>query len=234
MAQNDLSISVTRRKVLLFILHLLMKLLLRCEITGLENVPLTGPLIVIINHIAFLDPVIVQGGFPRVGTPMAKVEAFELPVLGLFVKMYGAIPVRRGEGDMYAVKCALRVLRSGGVVLLAPEGTRSPTYQMQPGKDGAAMLALRSGAPILPVGVTGAHRIKAHWLKLKRSPVHLSVGQPFRLQAPTDHRRVSRTEMTAMTNEIMYRLAVQLPYEYRGVYSNVEEATGSYLVPEEI
>lgn len=213
---------------------MLMRLILRYEITGHENIPTTGPVIIIINHIAFLDPVMVFGSVPRRVVPMAKSEAFDLPFWGLFVKVYGTIPVHRGEGDMSAIKHALRFLKRGEMILMAPEGTRSRTHQMQPARDGASLLALRSGAPVVPIGVTGTHRVKEHWLRLKRPPIHLSVGKPFRVQPPSSgNGRFSREEMSAITQEAMYRLATQLPPEFRGVYGNREAISEAYLVPVE-
>lgn len=221
------------RKFLLGLLRLLMRWLLRFEITGVERVPLTGPVVVVINHIAFLDPVLVLGCVPRRVVPMAKIEVAKSPVWGQVINLYGSIPVRRGQLDLRAFKDALRILKQGGLVLLAPEGTRSRTHQLQPARDGAVMLALRSQATIVPVGVTGTHRIKEHWLKFKRPPVRMRVGAPFRLQPSNScaGRRPSRREISVMTREIMYRLAALLPPEYRGVYSNLDEATGTYLAP---
>lgn len=208
-----------------------MKLLLRLELTGLENIPATGPVIVIINHIAFLDPLMVCGVSPRLVIPLAKKEAFDSLLWRPFLKLYGAIPVQRGEGDTRAVKAALQVLKHNGVILMAPEGTRSPTYQLQPGKDGVTLIALRGEAAIVPIGITGTHRIRAYWAKLKRAPVQLTVGPPFRLHATSAKSRIQRTETAAMTQEIMHRLARQLPPEFRGVYHNLEEATELYLRP---
>lgn len=207
-----------------------MKLAFRFEITGLENIPATGPLVIVINHIAFFDPVLIVGGLPRLAIPMAKVEVLQSRVWGWLLRIYGVIPVRRGEVDMNAVKSALRVLKKGQAILLAPEGTRSPTYQMQPAKDGAVILALRSQALIVPVAITGTHQIKAHWKAFKRPPIHCLVGKPFRLQPSSDNGRPSRSEISAMTEQVMYRLAAQLPPEFRGVYSDVEAATDTHLV----
>lgn len=223
--------NATLRKIMLWLLRLLMRWLLRFEITHIENVPPTGPVVVIINHIAFLDPVIVLGSFPRLVIPMAKQETFELFIFGSLTKTYGTIPVHRGELDLNAIKTALKVLKNDGVVLVAPEGTRSPSYQMQRGKEGAAMLALRSGATIVPIGVTGTHRVKDSWLKLRRAPVRLTVGTPFCLRSPDHQRRANRTELSVMTQEMMYRLAALLPEEFRGVYHNLEETTERYLIP---
>jgi len=122
---------------------------------------------------------------------------------------------------MQSVKSALRILKQGGAVLLAPEGTRSRTYQLQRAKDGAVILALRSNAQILPVGVTGTQRVKTHLLKLKRPPLTFSIGKPFRVEELTSNNsRPSRQEIGTMTTQMMCRLAAQLPPEYRGVYSN--------------
>ena len=229
MAHNDCPDNVdlghpTGRRLQYALMRLLIRLLFRLSIIGLEHVPAAGPVIIIINHIAFLDPVMVCGSFPRRVIPLAKAEAYQSLAWGWLTKIYGTIPVHRGEADMNAIKLALRILRQGGVILMAPEGTRSPAYQLQTVKDGAAILAWRSGAQLLPIGVTGTHRVKAHWLKLKRAPVHLSIGQPFCLQSPGGHNRVSREEMSAMTKQMMYRLAAQLPPEFRGVYSNIKNA----------
>ncbi len=236
MVRNDLSKDVdlgnaAGRWLQYAVLRVLTKLFARFKVTGLENVPATGPVIIIINHIAFLDPVMVFGGFPRRMIPMAKAEAFDSPVWGWFVKVYGTIPVHRGEVDMSAIKSALRILKQGGVILMAPEGTRSPTYQMQPAKDGATILALRSGAQVLPIGVTGTHRVKDYLRKLKRVPIQLSIGRPFWLQSPAGDGRLSREALPIATKQMMYRLAAQLPPEFRGVYSNVEDAQETYLVP---
>ncbi len=207
------------------------KILIRFQAMGLDNIPLSGPVIVVINHIALLDPVIVCGSLPRLATPLAKKEAFDLWIIGFLMRIYGTISIRRGEVDIAAIKAALRVLNNGGLILLAPEGTRSPTRQLQPAKEGAMMLALRSGAAIVPIGVTGTHQLKAHWKKFRRAPVSLSIGKPFYLCPKTKHRRVSRAEMSAMARETMYRLAKQLPKEYRGVYDDLEKATQTYLAP---
>jgi 1-acyl-sn-glycerol-3-phosphate acyltransferase len=201
-----------------------MKLLLRLEVTGLEHVPATGPAIIIINHIAFLDPVMILTLIPRLITPMAKVEVFSIPFWGWISKMYGVIPVRRGEVDLEAMKTALRVLKQGGVILLAPEGTRSPTYQMQPAKDGAVILALRSQAMIIPIGVTGTHQVKSHWLRLRRPLIRLSIGQPFSLSTSSNKRQIPRSEIKELTTQAMNRLASQLPQEFRGVYQGGEES----------
>lgn len=221
--------SPLARKIILFIIRGIMKLLLRFDVSGVDRLPRSGPLIIIINHIAFFDPVVCSR-LPRLLTPIAKKEAFRNPFFAWVMNRYGVIPIARGEVDLHALKSALRVLKQGGTILLAPEGTRSPTGQLQRAKGGATMLALRSGAAVVPVGVTGTDRLQTHWRRGRRAPVCLSVGEAFRLRTTT-RGRVKREEMERITEEVMYRLAAQLPPEYRGIYSDLEAATETAIVP---
>jgi 1-acyl-sn-glycerol-3-phosphate acyltransferase len=230
MPQHYSSKPSLAQKIVVRLLQLLMKLLLRLEASGLENIPATGPVIIVINHIAFLDPLMVCGVSPRLVIPLAKREAFDSLLWRPFLTVYGAIPVQRGEADTRAVRAALKVLKHNGAILMAPEGTRSPTYELQPGKEGAALIALRSEATIVPIGITGTHQIKANLTKLQRAPVRLVVGPPFRLRSTSASGRVARTETAAMTQAIMHRLARQLPPEFRGVYSRLKETTEIFLV----
>ncbi len=218
------------QKTFLIIFRWVIKLLLRLTISGVENLPRSGPLILIINHIAFSDPFICSA-LPRFITPIAKKEAFANPFFRWMMNRYGTIPITRGEADITALKLALRVLKREGTILLAPEGTRSPTHQLQPAKPGAVMLAVRSGAPVVPVGITGTHQLVAHWRRGRRAPVHLALGQPFYIRPATGNGRPQRAEMEQMTAEMMYRLAAQLPPEYRGVYSDLSRATATTLTP---
>jgi len=221
------------QRIFLFLLRVLMKLLLRCEVSNTENVPRSGPVVVIINHVGWLDPLAASGSFPRIVVPMAKQEIFSWFFAGWVMRTYRAIPVKRDGVDAGAVKSALRVLKQGGVLLLAPEGTRSRNCQLQPGKDGAVVLALRTNAAIVPVGVTGTQLVESHWKRLRRAPIRLSIGKPFRLRPSSANGQGRRDDTEAMTREVMYRLARQLPEAWRGVYANAEEATEIYLVSAE-
>lgn len=217
-----------RRKLINVWLRTLYFLLLRLEVSGAENVPLTGPLILMINHIHALDPFIVVGVFPRPVTPMSKIEVFDLPLIGILAQAYGAFPIRRGQVDKRALRQSFRVLQEEGVLLIAPEGTRSPTHSLQWGKEGMALIAVRTGAPIIPVAVTGTEHAGRYWQRLRRAPVHIVIGKPFRLDA--GEKQARRPLLRAMTDEAMYRLAAILPPEYRGVYGNLREATEMHVV----
>jgi hypothetical protein len=98
-------------------------------------------------------------------------------------------------------------------------------------KPGAAMLACRSNAVIVPIGVVGTPQVIAYWVRLRRAPVQVSVGEPFQLQPAVAGPRPGRGDTEAMTQEMMYRLALQLPKAFRGIYEDLEQATGVYLRP---
>ena len=203
--------------------------MLRLTVEGVENIPRQGPVILMINHLSFLDPFVVVASMPRQVTAMSKVENFSIPVWGWIFKLYGAIPVRRGQVDRRALKAALDVLKSDTMLLIAPEGTRSPTHALQKAHDGMAYIAQRSGAAIVPVAIIGTGDFWPHIKRLRRTPVHIRVGQPFYLQA--QERRLDREMLTAMTTEAMYRLAAILPPRYRGVYADLSQATERFVRP---
>jgi len=181
-----------------------------------------------INHIDALDPFIVVGIFPRAVTPMSKIEVFDIPLIGILTRHYGAIPIRRGQVDKQAMNQAYQVLREEGVLLIAPEGTRSSTHTLQQGKEGMALFAARTGATIIPVGITGTEEAGRYWRGLRRVPVRIVMGEPFRLDPGGE--RLRRPLLRAMTDEAMYRLAATLPPAYRGVYGDLDGATQSHII----
>lgn len=130
---------------------------------------------------------------------------------------------------MPAIRASLHVLQLGRGLLMAPEGTRSKTRTLQEGRDGMAMIALRAGVPIVPVAVSGAENFKHNWKRLRRTPARIVFGPAFCFRFQPDVRR--REQMCQMTREAMYRLAALLPPEYRGVYSDLDNATSRFLAP---
>lgn len=189
---------------------------LKLTVEGVERVPLTGPLIVAINHTSFIDPMLVGAYAPRAVTMMAKQEAFHTPIVKWFVMRYGAFPIQRGEVDRTALKKALDVLRDGGALLMAPEGTRSLDGQLQPGRDGLALIAVRAKASVLPFAIAGAQHVSKNLKTLKRTPVQIHIGHPFQFEAHDG--KASRETLTAMTDQLMLRLAALLPLDQRGIY----------------
>lgn len=209
-------------------MRILFKILLKVEVVGLENVPSEGPLILMITHTNFLDPVLAGGLMPREMVMMSKVENFWHPILGILVRLYGAFPVRRGEVDRQAIQCSLEVLNSSEVLLMAPEGTRSGHGRLQKGHDGITYIALRANTPpILPMAIIGGEHFWASISKLRRTPIKIVIGKVFCFSPAQGGGE--RATMSKMTEEAMFQLASLLPPERRGFYSDLDLATEEHL-----
>ncbi len=198
------------------------------RVEGIENIPTTGPAILMINHVSFADSLIVLNATPRNIIPMAKIEVYNYPVIGLFPKLWGVIPVRREEVDRRAIQQTLEVLRAGEIVLVAPEGTRGNALKQ--GKVGVAYMAARTGAPIVPVAIEGSKDFPAiRFSKAWRQPgATIHFGRPFRFKEI--YRQAGHDTLRRMTDEALYILAAMLPPELRGVYADLSQATQETLM----
>jgi 1-acyl-sn-glycerol-3-phosphate acyltransferase len=186
----------------------------RYEIVGVEHVPAEGPLIVVANHLNNADPPLLGAAIPRRIRFMAKQELFETKA-GVFYRWFGAFPVRRFEADLAALRQAQGTLKEGGVLGMFPEGHRSHGDGMGPPHPGTALIALRTGAPLLPVGITGTEAIRTPMVLLRNPRIRVVIGEPFQLPVT---RRISSAQVEAGTDEIMHRIAALLPSRYRGAY----------------
>jgi 1-acyl-sn-glycerol-3-phosphate acyltransferase len=217
-----------RRRLLRWLLkHVGWRFFARIDrVEGVEHVPAQGPAILIINHIAFLDPIAVLGHVPRNVVPIAKAESSMVPFWGMFAAAWRPILVQRNGADHEAVARTLAVLRAGEIVLVAPEATRSPTLR-QAGA-GIAHLAYRSGAPIVPVAVEGTEGFptlsRERW---RRPGVELRFGRPMKLKTFAD--RPTREDMQAIADEAMAAVAAMLPPHRRGIYANAVGTVPTYL-----
>lgn len=218
--------SLLRRFFTLF-LRAAFKVTMRLEIVNLENFPRSGGCIVMINHIAFLDPVIISGRFPRPVISMAKVEAYEDKFLGPLIRVFDAFPVNRGDVDRNALRTAFDVLDGGLPLLIAPEGTRSRTASLGEAHLGLAYIASQANVPVVPVAISGSDQWKHNVKRFRRTPIRLRIGRPFILDA--GQARVSGETLKQMTDEAMCHMASLLPPEQRGIYSNLDAATRRYL-----
>jgi 1-acyl-sn-glycerol-3-phosphate acyltransferase len=212
-----------------FLLRIVLSILLRLDIAGLENTPPEGPLIVAVNHTSFLDPLLGMVFIPRTVFPLGKIELFEKRFVGWIFPAYGVIPIRRGTIDREAITRSLRLLRNGGVLLVAPEGTRSDDGRLQQGRNGSAVLAARTDASILPVAIWGVMDFEANIRRLRRTHAHMTVGPAFKIK--DGNRRIPRDQLDTVTDEIMFRIAALLPVEHRGVYADLDRASSHYLEP---
>jgi 1-acyl-sn-glycerol-3-phosphate acyltransferase len=195
----------------------LVRLLTRTTLSGLEHFPSSGPGLVVLNHLGDADVVLGLGALDIQPDAIAKVELIDYPILGRLLEKYGVIWVHRGTADRRALRAALDALDAGRFVAIAPEGRHSLTGSLEEATSGAAFLALRSGAPVIPVAVTGTRKrdFYGSLLRLRRPVVSLTFGPPFRLEIGPDRADSLRDG----TDRIMRRIAVLLPSEYRGVYA---------------
>lgn len=206
----------------------LTRMLCRVEGGPLEMVPARGPLILVCNHINFLEvPVMYTHLQPRPVTGFAKSETWDNPWLAPLFNLWGAIPIQRGEADTAALRKGLQALEKGYILTITPEGTRSQDGRLRPGHPGVITLAQHSRAPLLPLVYYGHEVLFDRLRRLRRAEFRIAVGQPFYLDVPAG--KVSRSMRQAMTDEIMYQLANLLPAGYRGVYADPPLTDAQYL-----
>ena len=189
------------------------------RVTGTENVPPMGPLVVIANHMSNVDSSLLGSGIPRRLNYLAKDDIFQAggPIGRWFLTNYGAFPIDRAGADARAFRWALRMLQRDAALVIFPEGTRSRNAQMNQAKRGAVSLILKSGAPVLPVGITGTERLH-HFLRVANPTgrIRVNIGQPFSL--PSIEGRPSREVLESLTTEVMSRVRDLLPESYHGYY----------------
>jgi 1-acyl-sn-glycerol-3-phosphate acyltransferase len=191
---------------------LLFRLLFRLRVEGRAHVPASGPVLVVSNHVSAVDPPIAGVAVGRQVWYMAKEELLKTPLLGPYLRSVGVFPVRRGEADRRSVRTALDVLQRGGALLMFPEGTRSPDGRLQPAEPGAALLALRTGAPVLPLAVVGTQQVMPKGARFPRlQPVTVRIGPP--LQVPKVAGRLDRDLLEQWGQKFMAAIAALLPPE---------------------
>jgi len=199
----------------------LLFLLTRFQVKGRENIPGQGPVLIVSNHLELADVPILVVSLGQKVVFLAKEQLFRYPLVNYFVSHFDSIRVRRGKLDRNALRQAIQTLTDGQALVIFPEGTRSKKAQLRPAFSGTALIALRSGAPILPVAITGTERTKGVTWVLRRPRITVNIGQPFHL--PAANGKLTKIELTEHTNRIMGRIARLLPPEYRGHYAKQEE-----------
>jgi 1-acyl-sn-glycerol-3-phosphate acyltransferase len=223
----DSPIPFTNRVVNATIKRIL-RLICRVHDAQLAQVPAEGPLIVVANHVTFLEaPLLYTHLQPRRMTGFAKAEAWDNPFLRTLFNLWDVIPLRRGEADVAAFRQALAALDEGQILAVAPEGTRSGHGRLQPAHSGVVTLALRSGAPLQAMAYHGGEKLRRNLTRLRRTDFYIAVGRTFHLE--THGLRVTRQVRQRMVDEIMYQIAALLPPAYRGHYANLAAATEHYL-----
>ena len=194
--------SLTYRLVSNLLVFPLFRGLFRGSTHGLEHVPMEGPLVVVANHGSHLDPPLLGHALGRPVAFMAKAELFAIPLLGKVIQACGAYPVRRGASDREAIRTATARLDEGWATGVFLDGTRQANGRVNSPRPGAALLAARSGAPLLPVAILNSHRALGSGQRWPRLiPIQLRIGKP--IPAPTGRRRV---DLDATTAELQRRI----------------------------
>jgi len=213
-----------RRRVLRFFLRqgirLAFEALSRLRVEGRENLPASGPLLVVANHFHFLDPVVVIGVTPWPLDFLAGARMVNAPPAVTFLpKVWGVYSVRRGGASRNAMRAATAVLAQRGVLGVMPEGGNWASV-LRPARPGAAYLAVQTGAPLLPIGLDGLLDFFPSVRQRRRSTVTVRIGRPFGPFQVTGHGRERRQQLDEIGHEIMRRIAELIPPERRGVYSD--------------
>lgn len=208
-----------KRETLQSIFRFLLTRLARVEFCGLEHLPPSGPIIVATNHMSRMDTLylFINPARPDI-TALVADKYQKYPVFNWILNTAGVIWLDRSKADFGAFRLAVDVIKSGVSLGIAPEGTRSTTGQLQAGKQGTALLALKAGVPVVPVGISGSEEYFRRLLTLRRPNLRLTFGPPIHLP-PLD--RDNREEsLQNMTDEIMCRIAILLPPKYWGYYKD--------------
>ncbi|MCY4581988.1 MAG: lysophospholipid acyltransferase family protein [Chloroflexi bacterium] len=191
------------------------------EVRGQDGVPRPGPLIIVANHQSNSDPPVMVYAIPRAIFFMAKRSLFWGPVVSYLLRAVHVYPVDRDGRDMDALRWAQFTLKDGKALLIFPEGTRSPGG-LREATDGLAYLALSSGAPVLPVAITGTERIRGMFrIAFHFQRLCVVIGEPFTLPRPEG--RLNRVQLQRATDDVMGRIAALLPQSYRGAYAERDE-----------
>jgi 1-acyl-sn-glycerol-3-phosphate acyltransferase len=213
------------------VLRFLIWLFVKIEIRGMGQLPRQGAGIIYYNHIHWLDPVLISGKLSRYNVPLTKIEAASWPLVGFLLRGYHVIFITRGVVDRQALSATWDVLAGGDISVISPEGTRSLDGTLKAAKEGLAFVGRRApDAWWIPCAVTGTPKFKFSVPLLKRTPVVLTFGRPFRVRWPGEQpEKTGRETMREITEEAMAQLAAQLPAAMRGDYASADPAQRNWI-----
>ena len=196
------------------------RMLARVKIAGQENIPYGRPYLVAINHVSIFDPPFVAAFWPESPEIIGAIDVFGKPGQGQLLRLYGVIPVHRGDYDRSLFTKLISILKSGRPLLIAPEGARSHDTSMRRAKPGIAYIVEKTGVPVLPVGIVGT--TEDFWQRAKRGErpaLEMRIGKPIVLPEITVKGNERHEARQQNADLVMRHLAGLLPEEYRGVYA---------------
>jgi 1-acyl-sn-glycerol-3-phosphate acyltransferase len=215
-------------RVVNWVLRRVFQAVCRIDITELQKIPHQGPMILVGNHVNFLEaPVLIPHLDPRPVTGVAKRESWKNPLFYFLFNQWEVIPIDRGTVDREAFRLSIAALDQGKLLAIFPEGTRSKDGCLLQGKPGVVALALRSKAPLIPMAFYGYEDFWPNLKRLRRTNFHIAIGKPFCLD--TQGEAFSRDTRQAVTDEIMCKVAELLPEHYRGYYKDAGKEPYRYL-----
>ncbi len=213
-----------------FAIRIYTRITCRIDAPDLHTFPAHGPLIIISNHTGQIEaPLLYAHLQPRQIIGWAKAETWDNWFLRWIFNTWKMIPVHRGEADMNALKEALRALENGLIFGIAPEGTRNYNGKLRRAMPGAVIVALRSGAPIIPIAHWGGENFMKNFKSFKRTDFHIRVGEPFKLNV--EGRKAPAELRQEIVDEMMVQIARLMPEEYRGEYADMCKAPTKFIIP---
>jgi 1-acyl-sn-glycerol-3-phosphate acyltransferase len=224
MAKNEFHLSSwvrLRRKLLRGVMRFVFGVLARVRLTGLENIPLGTAYVAAVNHMSIYDPPFLLAFWPEILQGIGAVDVFDKPFQGELLRIYGVVPVHRGQYDRELLDAVLNMLAAGYPVMIAPEGGRSHAVAMRRAKPGVAYIIDEARVPVVPVGIVGTtDDFLKRGLRGQRPTLELRVGQPFTLPPIEGRGEARRAARQHNADLVMQRIAGLLPPEYRGVYAD--------------
>jgi len=209
-------------------IKLILRFILKIDSSELEKIPLKGPLLIVANHVNFLDaPVLISYLHPRPTTGLVKKETWDNPFLAFLFNVWDGIPIDRDIADFTAFRKAKEALSAGMILAVAPEGTRTEDGQLIRGKPGIAMLAARCDVPILPLAYYGHENYKKNIKRLKRTAMTIRVGECFKTSL-NGHPK-NKVTLQEVTDAIMMEVAQLLPKAYWGEYAHFEYIKSGFI-----